>query len=994
MNSELIEALQAAISDLLIRYPLYRFRKKQAGHDRLRVLVAAQKEFLFAALSQILPNGQLLDTRLEVTVCGAAPDDCKMLLGKAPALRRFVSIGGMEDITETKQPLAWLTFRPDFHASDAEEWDYVLICEDNGDPGWPFDEEQLVAVMDGAAASVTFPERRKDSANDHISGEMLKQIAFNTHYGYHKYAAPRATMEEIRAAFDKEKYNSSSTLSNVLHIRSKLACCDILDTDLTIAARRFAAYMKEHPEIIGRLAVVEHNRWILEKVLKGFQLQDDPEQLYQRANEGTHSVEGNWHVALLPCDYSERLTADDWRADPEKPRPELDPLDRMSLKVHQKCGEIAADNREAIFDLLDYCGKLIDKYPNGSTLDKARAAAYWQSMYSAVSHMYQKKRIATYRYDKSREELTKLLKGDNCIRADQLRQNIDSIDLYLKPLREYIVDKDYKEQDYLMVQQIPFTLTRKPQPVLVKFFDVDGTDCQFAPWQMEPSAVTYIGYAKTASRLSALSDKARHIRDFLSYSCNRVTVQFHVLAASSVPVDGCDSTIVTTHALQSGAPDEIFAIMEQLFDEQVPDYMELTDLTPALSIAAYRCVSSRGIGIFYVDGSRMCNISGAEELEYPAPVKGITVREMFEQAGAVLAGCESSRMSDLSNVYREFWKVSRTASNWREFCDFISKAYKAQAAERTYPLYSAQPYDAPQERTVRLNAQVLNRLLPVIREMEEAQYLCGTRIKWLVGDTMELTFQVRGERQHQGKLPADKLMEQLTQIAGAYDYRNSYDIKWSDGKPELQVKKLRIQDVSLPKDCETEYEQLLTGLEKAHVINHLTICNGIVSLDFAADEFLFSLRNSGKVLEYYLYYTALQECQFDDAEVSWSFFHSAGENAAENELDIICTKGTSSLFISAKNVNKGTFKDPSFLNNVCYEVSGLADTFGIHATRVLAAPIVPQFENDGKLGHYVQRALSRGVYLLGDKCFEDGNLSRVLDRIARGDEDWCQFLLN
>lgn len=992
MNSKLIEALQAAISDLLIRYPLYRFRKKQAGHDRLRVLVAAEKEYLYAVLSQILPNGQLLDTRLEVTVCGAAPDDRDMLLGKAPALRRFVSIGGMEDITETKQPLAWLTFRPDFPASDTEEWDYVLICEDNGDPGWPFDEEQLVAVMDGTAASVTFPERRKDSANDHISEEMLKQIAFNTHYGYHKYAAPRATMEEIRAAFDKEKYNSSSTLSNVLHIRSKLACCDILDTDLTIAARRFAAYMKEHPEIIGRLAVVEHNRWMLEKVLNGIKLQDDYDQIYQRVGEGTHSKDR--HVALLPCDYSERLTADDWRADPEKPRPELDPLDRMSLKVHQKCREIADDNREAIFGLLDYCGKLIDKYPNSSTLDKARAAAYLQSMHSAVSHMYQKKRIAAYRYDKSKLELLKLLEHDDSMYADDIRQNIKRIDLYLKSLREYIVDKDYKEQDYLMVQQIPFTLTRKPQPVLVKFFDVDGTDCQFAPWQLEPRAVTYIGYAKTASRLSALSDKARHIRDFLSYSCNRVTVQFHVLAASGVPVDGCDSTIVTTHALHSGAPDEIFAIMEQILDGQAPDYMELTDLSPALSIAAYRCVSSRGIGIFYVDGSRMCSISGAEELEYPAPVKGITVREMFEQAGAVLAGCESSRMSDLSNVYRKFWEVSRTASNWREFCDFISKAYKAQEAEATYPLYKAQPNEAPQERTVRLDAQVLNRLLPVIREMEEAQYLCGTRIKWIVGDTMELTFQVRGERQHEGKLPADRLMEQLAQIDCAHDSKNSYDIKWSDGKPELQVKKLRIQDVSLPKDCETEYEQLLTGLEKAHVINHLTICNGIVSLDFAADEFLFSLRNSGKVLEYYLYYTALQECQFDDAEVSWSFFHSAGENAAENELDIICTKGTSSLFISAKNVNKGTFKDPSFLNNVCYEVSGLADTFGIHATRVLAAPIVPQFENDGKLGHYVQRALSRGVYLLGDKCFEDGNLSRVLDRIARGDKDWCQFLLD
>ena len=76
---------------------------------------------------------------------------------------------------------------------------------------------------------------------------MQRQIAFNTHYGCQKYYSPRASMEEIRADFE-ENYNSSSTLDNVLHIRSKLACCGILDADLTVAAHRFAVYMKEHTD--------------------------------------------------------------------------------------------------------------------------------------------------------------------------------------------------------------------------------------------------------------------------------------------------------------------------------------------------------------------------------------------------------------------------------------------------------------------------------------------------------------------------------------------------------------------------------------------------------------------------------------------------------------------------------------------------------------------------------------------------------------------------
>lgn len=986
MDSELLKKLKAGISDLLIRYPLYRFRKGQADEYRLRVLLAAEKEYLVAALSQILPNGQLLDTGLEVTVCGAAPDDREALLKTiAPDLPRFVRIAGMDDITETKLPLARLDFRQNFPESGTEEWDYVLICDGRDVSGWSFDPAQLVAVMNGAAASVTFPAQRTDIVNERISEEKLKQIAFNTHYGYHKYNEPRASMEEIQAKFE-ETYNSNATLENVMHIRSKLACCDILDKDLTVAARRFAAYMKEHPQIVGRLAVVEHNRWMMEKVMKGIQLQADPNQMYRRAGETTHSAKRNWHMCLLPSDYASRLNADDWRAAPADWRPELDPLDRMSLEAHHKCREIAKNNRKGIFKRLDFCVELIDEYSDSSMPDKAKAFAYLQSMHSAVSQMYQKKRIAAHRYDRSKQDLLKLLEGDVSNSANDIRQIINSIDRYLEPLREYIIDKDYKEQDYLMVEQIPFALTHRSRLVLVKFFDIDGKDCQFAPWQLEPCAITYIGFAHTASRLDELQEKAVRIRNFLAYSCNKVAAQFHVLVDAGVSADCCDSAVLTAHPLHSDERNEILAVFEQILEGQMPDYMETTDCDCALVPAAQSYADSHGIGTFHVKESRIYNNGNAEELMYPAPVKGITVLEMFEQAGAVLAGCESSRMSDLSNVYRQFWEVSQNTSNkWTDFCKFISDAYKEQKAERKYSLYKSRPKSALEERTVRMNAQVLKKLMPAIREMEEQQYLCGIRIKWIVGDTMALTFQIHGRQ------PADQMVEQLFEITRDHKYNSSYHIKWIGDRPEIQVKKLSLRDARLPDNDKKEFKQLLRDLEEAHVINNLTIRNDTVCLEFAADEFLFSLRNSGKVLEYYLYYTALQECQFDDAEVSWSFFHSAGENAAKNELDVICTKGTSSLFISAKNVNSETFKDSSFLNNVCYEVSGLAKDFGIRATRVLAAPSVKQFE-DGKLGHYVDRALSRGVYLLGDVCFEGKNLSRVLDRIANGEEDWCEFL--
>jgi hypothetical protein len=259
------------------------------------------------------------------------------------------------------------------------------------------------------------------------------------------------------------------------------------------------------------------------------------------------------------------------------------------------------------------------------------------------------------------------------------------------------------------------------------------------------------------------------------------------------------------------------------------------------------------------------------------------------------------------------------------------------------------------------------------------------RIRWIVGDLLELSFCTPRAR------ASARLAEVLDQINSTFDPRNTYTLKWDKAKPSIQLRQLSLKNARLPEALAEEFTQLLGRLRDADILTELKIKDGKASFKFSSESSLSFLRNSGKVLEHYLYYTALQECQFDDAEMSWLFFHSPQEGAAQNELDVICTRGTASLFISAKNVTRDTFRDSKFLNYVCYEVSQLADAFGIQAKTVLAAPNVPQFE--GKARHnLVKRAMSRNVYLLGDRCFEPGNLEQVLRNIDQGMEDWCEFL--
>lgn len=986
-------ALVTLIRKLLQEYPMYQYRK----NGSLAVLLAAggrSMEDISKLLQEILPNGQLLDTELSVTVyADGAANIGADLVTKAEDLPRFVTIHGVTVSKKTEWSLATLSFTSEL---PADEYPYRLYCGADPEENVRMAktcgcaEGQLVACLCDDVLVVTSPEHDElDTAEDTEQKELYERIAYNANYTYAKYNDPRASREEIDADFDKDGYNYTSSLAQVIHMRSKLACCGITEPDLTKAAAQFARLIKEKPEIIGKLAVLEHRRWLLEKLLKKLRLPKNLDVIYSTGEDKTHSKD--WHAALLPCSGEHRLRLADWKTDGSNCRAELDPLDRMSLDVHKKCKELADERMDDIQDTLKgILTKLLKHkdFPNRET-----ALAHFYSMEAAISQMYQKKRIAIRRYRWSRSALLASLPADPLM-VKKINNDCDAIDDYLKPLFEYVVDKDYKELNYLMVQQIPFAITHRKEITLAKLFDSGTDDCQFAPWQMEPTDIIYIGFADSEEALVMLSRRAKHIAEFLKHSCNETKTLFHVLVPPEVDAPLPPPDNLTIRAVESREPAVIQAAIEQILSQHEVHYFDLTCGTPVLSgpaerYAADRCAQGQHIGTFYVSGTQMFSIHGAGELEYPAPAKGISVREMFIQTGAAQLESEGSQIGDLSNVNQEFWETADSTEEWDRFCKFISDVCNEQKSKKSYTLAAAGKKGELVTNEMRMHSGILQKLLPVLRDLEARSYIEDLKLTWIVGDLIKLEFRAREKA-------ANKLCQNLTEIAENDLPVYYYDLK-SDGKAIL-AKTLKLKNIELPQEFCDEYVRLLKALEKADVIYSLNQDvqeTRRASFTISALEFLSALRNSGKVLEYYIYNTALQECQFEDVDMSWKFYHSEDADSAHNEVDVICTKGTTSLFISAKNVKLDTFKRTSnYLNYVCYEVSVLASRFGINAKTVLAAPNVPQFDDNGNRSQRVKHAMSRGVYLLGDKCFEPGCLGKVLDNIARGEENWCECLLD
>lgn len=138
------------------------------------------------------------------------------------------------------------------------------------------------------------------------------------------------------------------------------------------------------------------------------------------------------------------------------------------------------------------------------------------------------------------------------------------------------------------------------------------------------------------------------------------------------------------------------------------------------------------------------------------------------------------------------------------------------------------------------------------------------------------------------------------------------------------------------------------------------------------------------------------DASFTDVDIGFKYKHGSSPDAPENELDVICTKGSKSLFISCKMKTASLFDDDkNLLNYICYEIRLQAELFGVNAKPVIVAPSLPQFIKNGEtweISAEVKKASRRGVYLIGKECLTKDNLGLVLENIIFGKDDWCKFL--
>lgn len=1002
---------------LLNDFPLYQYvQLMEDGKKALNILLLGSGSRMDTLLQHVLTCGQMLDTVLDVTVVNAnAASTADSFMRKVPAAAQFIRVlREYKQLTEPSARLCTLRFEsallspenlPDILLA-REECTYVLISTGNSErnrqlayacSGYTANRRTLVAYVQDK------PGKDKDSALSTIQIHSFgpkrdpsyfsetERIAFNLHYIYEKGQDCRKPMRQIEESF-RDPYNYISNIEAAIHIRTKLACCGIDDSDMGRAAEVLNSALRDDPLLLERLSAMEHNRWLMSKVLKGYIPMPTADLIYSAPGVGTHDSKAKWHCCLVPCDLNgnSRIEDGDWDTPIESCREDLDSLDRVTLLIHDTCKKISEGNRPRVEQMLQTVSGALS-LEGGYSIE---TLACEKQLEAAVGQLWAGKRSAVSLIHKSIDALVGRVRSEGLAQSFILQNTLDMLEQVLAPCIEYVSHKDYKEQDRILVAQIPYALTRDPNLFLVKTLSAELPKNLYSTRQLNPQRVAFCAIARDEAEVTSLPSRADQIRNFILTHCEETTPEFHLFAPKLISpslLSACRDSGFLIHEIEDISLNTLNESISAALADLGISAIDISGGDPLVNHAFCTYAEHCEIGVFYVQGGTLSNLFGAEQFEYAMPQKSLTVQELFDMAGAVPEDNETSHLSDLTEKYRSLWEISRKTINWDSFCKDVSSAYRSGMRHPFifYPSLTFHP-DAPGQITGALDATAA--LIPALRKLEKAGCIKDLSATREPGELRTVRYTLR-----ENIADPAKLEDFIKRAIGSYRLNTTFSVGRYNGYPTLGCSDLFVRAFTVLEDKREDYELLLHDLEEQNIIiNHRVDMAGQHSFSFVTREALTCMQKSGNVLERLVYYAAIFDGHFDDVELGWKFMHSMNSDSAENEVDLICTKGLRSLFVSAKMVSAQQLTFGNNLNYILYEISLIAQRFGINATPVLVAPALKQLNDsrqDGQqeLSNVAKLALKRGVYLLGEECIQRNLIGQTLDRIISGDKDWWHY---
>ena len=417
--------------------------------------------------------------------------------------------------------------------------------------------------------------------------------------------------------------------------------------------------------------------------------------------------------------------------------------------------------------------------------------------------------------------------------------------------------------------------------------------------------------------------------------------------------------------------------------------IEITGSAPMHVAAAMKLAAlDTSIGVIRCDekNRRVQNVANFDCVDLFDSTLELSANESYSLFGASeMHSPEDDYLYELTDRIPDFFSLYCThREKWDKLVHFVS----ACGHDELEPTLIRTAQDQSKKRTFerRINASVFNNtcIEPVLRALEQKKAVSNIEInrsfEGFVTVKLETSLRENVYRTSKNTLSEDilsmlgrlfdNLHEQRLDFSTFGDSPDNFTITVSSGRYALRPASELLDN---------GYEDVLPNLEDFEAHGFVYIIrkpyrrsDGTYSGDL---EFMYSnpaiikmLSKTGNALEAYVWYAAKKSGYFDDIKVNFKFEWIDPD--IRNELDVVLTKGLTSLVISCK-----AGKSPD--NNHLYEIAYLTEHFTANSKAVITYILDPNYTI---MENTVKRAAIMGISLisLSDLQSTDNLIDRLI----------------
>lgn len=852
---------------------------------------------------------------------------------------------------------------------------------------------------------------------------VLEQMAFNADICWNS-----SLNIDVKASFDefrKDKYRYDASLAMALSIPYKLFSIGIvlqnetkpfsqdqfpgfvLAKDALEAANEFSSEIlakkdsdEDAQKKFNTLVCLEHQRWVLNRVCEAWDVPRDEKgqfDLGRCVSEGTVKNEANLtHPCIVfsteDTPLNTPLYKDNGHKEWDNPNidPNLDELDHMSVELHQRfqerAAEIKAKNPLKCEDILAI-EMLI------AAADEPVHRGFKQFVF-CLKNILNGVESYTRQYDHYRKcFVSELNRVSEQIRDDVI-DRLKLIDGMFFPIKEANLYRNYKATDEILVERIPFILTYHFQETIALAFE-DGkyqngrNEAVFAnvaaATLLSPENILYLYTYGADSKQGLLINKLSAVINYLGKRKAHSKVS---LVVAIPPETGNTRRDKLKKALEKLKEDKQADLNASFVSYEIFDF----ETTEEAVSNFLRVIKDNNVSLF--DGSttlfdslldnvaflnQLCNSrlpyfefdwrhkkftrhQNCEYLQYIHDNSSIRINDMF-----ALMNAEDIKFNlpEFADDYDALWKIytgkdvpgykfDYSVGNWNDLCFLLEEYENAQMPLATIDLDKG-PNPLSKEMVYVLPEYAYKTAKTIVDKLIEMKLVSGkSTVSGYTSENckVELIANVRYEGAFNCLFARPEIFHSFYGI----DILKHYSGK----SVRFVYFNMKVENLNLESDGKRKekfYYDILVRLEENHFIRNLTVTQEqpkTVSFEYISQRLKKLLTTAGEILEVYTYYQLLKTGYFDDVVCGYEFCWQDG--GVKNELDVVAVKGFRSIIIECKAVQKLEL-------NYYHKLHSIAEHFGIGAQKVLVGNIYSYRADDPVLGAANQMQQSRGKQL-------------------------------